>query len=90
MREIFRTIPQEKKGDAKDNKKVMDLLTNYFKLKKNIPRVRKNFLVVKPTPGERIKNFVTRLSSFTEHCENGKEIDNMMRNRVLTYVKDKI
>ena len=88
VREIFRTIPEETKGDAKDFKKAMELLTDYFKLK-NILMARQNFLAAAPTPGERIHNFVTRLSSLAEHCEYGEEKDNMTRDQVLTYIKDK-
>ena len=79
VREIFRTIPEETKGDAKDYKKAMESLNDYFKLKKNIPKARQNFLEATPAPGERINNFVTRLSSLVEHCEYGEEKDNMTR-----------
>ena len=89
VREIFRTIPEETKGDAKDYKKAMDSLNDYFKLKKNIPKARQNFLGARPAPGERINNFVTRLSSLAEHCEYGEEKDNMTRDQVLTHIKDK-
>ena len=53
----------------------MKSLNDYFKLKKNIPKVRQNFLGATPAPGERINNFVTRLSSLAEHCEYGEEKD---------------
>jgi len=89
VREIFRTIPKETKGDAKDFKKAMESLTNYFKLKKSIPMARQNFQAAAPTPGEQINNFVTRLSSLARHCEYGEEKDNMTRDQILTYIKDK-
>ena len=89
VREIFHTIPEETKGDNKENMKAMDSLTNYFKLKKNVPKARQNFLGARPAPGERINNFVTRLSSLAEHCEYGEEKDNMTRDQVLTHIKDK-
>ena len=89
VREIFRTIPEETKGGAKDYKQAMDSLNDYFKLKKNIPKARQNFLGATPAPGERINNFVTRLSSLAEHCEYGDEKDNMTRDQVLTHIKDK-
>ena len=89
VRNIFRTIPEETKADAKDCKRAMESLTGYFKLKKNIPKARRNFLGARPAPGERINNFVTRLSSLTEHCEYGEEKDNMTRDQVLTQIKDK-
>ena len=89
VREIFRTIPEETKGDAKDYKKAMESLNDYFKLKKNIPKARQNFLGATPAPGERINNFVTRLSSLAEHCKYGEEKDHMTRDQVLTHIKDK-
>ena len=67
----------------------MESLTDYFKLKKNIPMARQNFLAATPTPGERINNFVTRLSSLAEYREYGEEKDNMTRDQVLRYIKDK-
>ena len=51
--------------------------------------MRQNFLGATPKPGERINNFVTRLSSLAEHCEYGEEKDNMVRDQVLTHIKDK-
>ena len=51
--------------------------------------MRQNFLGATPAPAERINNFVTRLSSLAEHCEYGEEKDNMMRDQVLTHIKDK-
>ena len=89
MREIFRSIPDEAKGGTKDYKKAMDSLTDYFQLKKNIPKARQNFLALKPLPGERINNFVTRLSSLVEHCEYGEEKDNMTRDQVFAHIKEK-
>ena len=61
VREIFHNIPEEGKGDAKDYQKAMKSLNDYFKLKKNIPKARQNFLGARPAPGERINKFVTRL-----------------------------
>jgi len=48
IREI---IPEEMKGDTRDYKKAMELLNDYFKLKK-IPKGRQNFLRATPAPGE--------------------------------------
>lgn len=50
---------------------------------------RQNVLALQPTPVQRIKNFVTRLSSLAEHCEYGEEKDNITRDKVLTHIKDK-
>ena len=83
VQEIFCTIPVERKGDANDYKKEMELLNGYFKLKKNITKARQKFLGAMPALGKRINNFVTRFSSLAEHCEYGEQKDNMMRDRVL-------
>jgi len=66
----------------------MKSLTVHFK-PKNIPMARQNFLAVKPTPGERIHNFVTSLSTLPAHCEYQEEKDNMTREQVLIHIKDK-
>ena len=50
MREILRTIPDEKKGGAKDYQQAMDSLSDYLLLKKNIPMDRQNFVAAKPVP----------------------------------------
>ena len=89
IREIFRIIPVKTKGDAEDYMKAMESLTVHFELKKNIPMTRQNFLAVKPTPCERIYNFVTRLSTLSAHCEYREEKDNMTREQVLIHIKDK-
>ena len=67
----------------------MESLTDDLKLKKYIPKARQNFLGGRPAPGERINNFVARLSSLAGHCEYGEEKDNMTRDQVLTHIKDK-
>lgn len=50
VREILKTIPDEKKGGAKNYQKAMDSLTDYLLLKKNIPMDRQNFVAAKPVP----------------------------------------
>ena len=50
---------------------------------------RQNFLAVKPTLGERIHNFATRLSTLPAHCEYHEEKDNLTREQVLIHIKDK-
>ena len=89
IREIFRSMPDEKKGEDKDYKKAMDSLTEHFQLKKNIPQARQTFLTTTPRPGERINNFVTRLQTLAEHCDYNDEKDNQIRDRTLTFVTNK-
>ena len=83
IREIFRSIPDEKRG-------AMDALTEHFQLKRNmIPQARQTFLTTKPKPGERIHNFVTRLQTLAEHCDYNDEKDNQIRDRALIFITDK-
>lgn len=89
IREIFRSIPDDKKGEDKDFKKAMDALTEHFQLKKNVPRARQTFLTTKPKPGERIHNFVIRLQTLAEHCDYNDEKDNQIRDLTLTFITDK-
>ena len=89
VREIFKTIPTTTTGEAKDYKKAMDALTTHFKLKKNISMARQAFLTETPNPGERVHNFVTRLQTLAEHCDYHDQKDNQIRDRILTFIKDK-
>ena len=81
-REIFKTYPDEVKGDAKEFDKVMTCLSNHFEVKKNALLARQKLLASKPNPGETINNFVARLKSLAEHCYYSKEIDNQVRDIV--------
>lgn len=64
-------------------------LTYHFLLR----MARQNIQASKPVPGERMNNFVTRLSSLAELCEYVEEKDNMTRDKmtrcVLAHIKDK-
>ena len=87
IREIFNAFTSEQKGE--DYKTAMESLTDHFKLKKNIPMARQVFLTAKPKPGERIHNFITRLQTLAEDCDYSEEKDNQIRDRVITFIKDK-
>ena len=89
VREIFKAIPTMTTGEAKDYKKAMESLTAHFKLKKNIPMARQAFLTETPNPGERVHNFVTRLQTLAEHCDYHDQKGNQIRDRILTFIKDK-
>lgn len=51
---------------------------------------RQVFLTATPLPGERINNFIPRLQSLAEHCDYKEEKNNQVRDRVLTFVADKL
>ena len=89
VREIFKTIPTTTTAEAKDYKKAMDALTAHFKLKKSIPMARQAFLTETPNPGERVHNFATRLQTLAEHCDYHDQKGNQIRDRILTFIKDK-
>lgn len=47
VREIFKTYPDEVKGDAKELDKAMTCLSNHFKVKKNVPLATQKLLASK-------------------------------------------
>ena len=87
--EIFKTYPDEVKGDAKEFDKAMTGLSNHFEVKKNVPLERQKLLASKPNPGATINNFVTRLKRLAEHCNYGEEEDNQVRDIVIFHVTNK-
>ena len=90
VRDIFNnSIPAAKRGEAKDYKKAMDSLTDHFKVRKNAPMARQAFLAARPTAGETINNFITRLQKLAEHCDYEGERDNQVRDRAISYIQDK-
>ena len=90
VRDIFNnSILADVKGEAKDYTKAMDALTNYFKPHKNVPMARQVFLAAKPTAGETINNFVAKLQNLAEHCEYNEERNNQVRDRAISFIKDK-
>jgi len=52
---------------VKDYDKAMDSLSDHFKRRKNAPMVRQTFLAAKPSAGETMNNFITRLQKLAEH-----------------------
>ena len=89
-RDVFNnSIPAEARDEAKDYKKSMDCLSEHFKLKKNAPMARQIFLAAIPLAGETINNFITRLQKLAEHCDYQGERDNQVRDRAISFLKDK-
>ena len=90
MREIFNnSLSATTRGEAKDYKKAMDSLSDHFKVRKNAPMARQAFLAAKPTAGETINNFITRLQKLAKHCDYEGERDNQVRDRAISYIQDK-
>ena len=90
VRDVFNnSIPAEARGEAKDYKKAMDCLSEHFKLKKNALMARQTFLAATPLAGETINNFITRLQKLAEHCDYEGERDNQVRDRAISFLKDK-
>ena len=83
------SIPVEARGEAKDYKKAMDCLSEHQKLKKTALMARQTFLAATPLVGETINNFVTRLQKLAEHCDCEGERDNQVRDRAISFLKDK-
>ena len=82
-------IPAEARGEAKYYEKAMDCLSEHFKLKKNAPMARQTFLAATPLAGETINNFITRLQKLAQHCDYEGERDNQVRDRAISFLKDK-
>ena len=90
VRDVFNnSISAEARGEAKDYKKAMDCLSEHFKLKKNAPMARQTFLAATPLASETINNFITRLQKLAEHCDYEGERDNQVRDRAISFLKDK-
>ena len=83
------SIPAEARGEAKDYKKAVDCLSEHSKLKKNASMARQTFLAATPLAGETINNFITRLQKLAEHCDYEGERDNQVRDRAISFLKDK-
>ena len=47
------------------------------------------FLAATPLAGETINNFITRLQKLAEHCDYEGERDNQVRDRAISFLKDK-
>lgn len=67
----------------------MDCLSEHQKLKKTALMARQTFLAATPLVGETINNFVTRLQKLAEHCDYEGERDNQVRDRAISFLKDK-
>ena len=50
---------------------------------------RQNFLAAKSSAGETIKNFITRLQKLVERCDYEGEQDNQVRDRAISFTKDR-
>lgn len=50
---------------------------------------RQNFLAAKPSAGETINNFITRLQKLVERCDYEGEQDNQVRDRAISFTKDR-
>ena len=85
VRDVFKNlIPAEARGETKDYKRVMDCLSEHFKLEKNALMARQTFLAATPLAGKTINNFITCLQKLAEHCDYEGERDNQVRN-LLSY-----
>lgn len=50
---------------------------------------RQNFLAAKPSAGETINNFITRLQKLVERCDYEGEQDNQVRDCAISFTKDR-
>ena len=50
---------------------------------------RQNFLAAKPSAGETINNSIICLQKVAEHCDYEGERDNQVRDRAISFIKDR-
>lgn len=50
---------------------------------------RQAFIASKPNPGETTNSFITHLQKLAEHCDYEGERDNQVRDRAISFFKDK-
>ena len=84
--EIYETLHVDEQDDQKFNS-ALTALNNHFKMKKNVPFERSVFRNAKQNQGESIEQYVTRLRQLAEHCEYGNEIDNNIRDQIISSCK---
>jgi len=89
VQEIFKTFSAEQRGGQDDFNKAVECLDGYYSVRKNVPKERQNFMACQPNQGETINNFATRLKGFADSCEYGAELDNQVRDKVLSAIKDR-
>ena len=81
VRDIFNnSIAADVRGGAKDYDKPWTAYRNTASLVRTL-QWRDNFLAAKPSAGETINNFMTRLQKLAEHCDCEGEQDNQVRDR---------
>ena len=81
---VFPTTRKAKRKTTRRLWNIYEALTEHFQLKKKLAKSSSP-----PNPGERINNFVTRLQTLADHCDYNDEKDNQIRDRTLTFIKDK-
>ena len=90
VRDIFNnSIAADVRGEAKDYDKAMDSLSEHYEFRKNAPMARQNFLAAKPSAGETINNSIICLQKVAEHCDYEGERDNQVRDRAISFIKDR-
>ena len=95
VRDIFNnSILANVKGEAKRLNKSHGHSHQLFQApppppNKKGPMARQAFLAAKPTAGETIINFVAKLQNLAEHCEYNEERNNLVRDRTISFIKDK-
>ena len=78
--EIFETYS----NTGEDYKTAMVKLDEYFDDKENVPFERHKFLEAEQESGESVDSFVTRLRKLSIYCEFGTEVDNNIRDQLVS------
>ena len=78
--EIFETFS----NTGEDYKSAMVKLDEYFDHKKHVPFERHKFREAEQEFGESVDSFVTRLRKLSIHCEFGTEVENNIRDQLVS------
>ncbi|MCG8429841.1 MAG: hypothetical protein MJA29_01520, partial [Candidatus Omnitrophica bacterium] len=71
IRDIYHVKTEDERGKDDNYKKLTECLNEHFKLKKNTPLARQNFMKCDPNVNETVDSYITRLKAIAKDCEFG-------------------
>ena len=81
--DIFDALTIETRGNE-TYKASLEAFDQHFCVKKNIPFERSIFRAAKQLEKESIEHYITRLRQLAQYCEYGDEIDNNIRDQIIS------
>ena len=68
----------------------LEALDQHFCIKKNIPFERSICCAVKQLEKELIEQYITQLQQLAQYCEYGNEIENSIRDQIISCLSSKL